>query len=132
MTAKGAKQTVLRGPGRKTPPERFFNKVLRTAGCWLWTGAAKGRNGYGHMNVAGAYVSAHRLSYELHIGPIADGLHIMHTCDNRRCVNPAHLVAGTQQDNNADMVAKGRHRPRGLVPRRLRNDTEAGLRKSAI
>lgn len=94
-----------------TPIDRFWNYV--TLGpftdCWEWTGAL--RNGYGVLNVGGKVVYAHRFSYELHYGPLPDGLCVLHNCpggDNARCCNPYHLYAGTKADNNRDTYAKGR------------------------
>ena len=80
--------------------DRFFKFVSPepNTGCWLWTGAAQ-RNGYGRFGMDGRTQFAHRVAYELHIGPIPKGLHLDHLCRVRGCVNPAHLEAVTQREN---------------------------------
>lgn len=83
---------------------RFFQKiqVLGEADCWLWTGA-KTVSGYGYFvrNESGQRFSAraHRLAYELLVGPVPEELVIDHLCRNKSCVNPAHLEVVTQREN---------------------------------
>lgn len=90
---------------RKPLAERFAAKVALPddwRGCWLWTGALNGV-GYGVLGRGArddGLVYAHRLSFELFVGPIPEGLHIDHVCRTRRCVNPFHLEAVTQSRNN--------------------------------
>jgi hypothetical protein len=94
--------------------------------CWIWTGT-KGSRGYGNFWYLGATQMAHHVSWWLAVGPIPDGLWILHHCDNRPCVRPSHLFDGTAQDNTDDMIAKGRHEGVRLgrlpkPPRRSRRD----------
>lgn len=90
-----------------TPVDRFLEKVKQTEGCWIWSGS-KNKKNYGTFFLDGRAQKAHRVSYSLFVGPIADDLFILHRCDNPPCVNPAHLSTGTPQDNMDDMVSKGR------------------------
>jgi hypothetical protein len=74
-------------------------------GCWYWVGGIA--RGYGMFsNIKG--IKAHRMSYILFKGEIADGLYVCHSCDNKLCVNPDHLFLGTHQDNLNDMTKKNR------------------------
>lgn len=97
-------------PKRWTVEERFWNKVNKLPGddaCWEWT-ANTYRDGYGQLKVDGRPVSAHRLAYTWATGRLPINAHVLHTCDNPRCVNYNHLVLGTNLANMQDKVAKGR------------------------
>ena len=83
--------------------------IDQSSGCWEWNGQV-GHNGYGLLTVRGKPWRAHRYSYFLKYGSIPDGMMILHSCDNRRCVNPEHLRIGTAKDNAADAIARGRFR----------------------
>lgn len=88
---------------------RFLNFV--TAGgpdaCWEWQGDTNWK-GYGRLSVKARNVGAHRVSYQLHHGDIPEDLLVRHTCDNPPCVNPAHLVLGTYQQNSQDAKERDR------------------------
>ncbi|MCC0013822.1 MAG: HNH endonuclease [Rhodobiaceae bacterium] len=91
---------------------RFWSKVAVTASdddCWEWQ-AATDKRGYGRFSVGtsrNATMLAHRAAFVLSAGFLPEA--VCHRCDNPRCCNPDHLFAGTRNDNNKDMTAKGRH-----------------------
>ena len=91
-----------------TTKKRFWSKVrIVGSGCWHWTGA-RTSSGYGNFWLQGKYASAHRMSWLLNQGNIPNGLCVLHSCDNRRCVNPDHLWLGSKRDNSLDASQKGR------------------------
>lgn len=85
---------------------RFWRNTKREGACLVWTGK-RYRNGYGSLMHGKRYRLAHRIAWELTHGREPDGV-VMHTCDTPECVEPSHLVLGTQRDNMRDMVRKGR------------------------
>lgn len=94
--------------------ERFWARVRISEPdeCWEWQQSLI--YGYGKFTFRYKTYRAHRVAYELVRGPIPDDLVVMHTCDNRKCCNPAHLRLGTQLENIQDCTRKGRRRPTGV------------------
>jgi hypothetical protein len=100
--------------------KKYFFRVVQPGlvdECWLWPENSLNNKGYGQLTLRlrrlgypkrKVRLLAHRVSYTLHVGMIGKGLQIMHECDTRRCVNPAHLTPGTQKTNEAGKVARGR------------------------
>lgn len=109
-----AKRGAMYVRGHRPPKslsDRFWPKVagaMESGGCWEWQGSI-GTNGYGQMSQPGTrkLIPAHRASWIIHFGAIPNNLWVLHRCDNKRCVHPAHLFLGTLQDNVDDAVAKG-------------------------
>jgi hypothetical protein len=89
--------------------KRFWDKVVKTDTCWVWTASVNGK-GYGSFGYGGRVQLAHRVSWQMHCGPIPPGLCVCHACDNPSCVRPDHLFLGTIKDNNRDRDRKGRGR----------------------
>jgi hypothetical protein len=90
--------------------QKFWEHVDKTipTACWIWKGGYSG-SGYGSLALDGRNgLRAHRVAWELTNGDIPTGLCVLHRCDNKKCVNPAHLFLGTFDDNNKDRAAKGR------------------------
>jgi hypothetical protein len=108
--ARHRRARVAKFQSTKTLAERLWSKCDMSGGpdsCWLWT-ANKDGVGYGAIHVIDRMKKAHRISYELSVGPIPNDMHVCHRCDTPSCINPAHLFLGTRSDNMRDCEQKGR------------------------
>lgn len=105
----------------KSPLVRFQlqTKINEETGCLEWIGRISKKQRYPIIGVKGKHIKAHRFSYESFIGPIPDGMYVLHKCDNTICCNPNHLFIGTQFDNVQDMIRKGRDNFDGLKHKTL-------------
>jgi len=86
--------------------DRIEYKVTK-GGCWECTSHRARAAGYPYFKAEGKNILGHRLVYMEEKGPIPEGLLVRHTCDNRKCLNPKHLLLGTYKDNFQDMVDRG-------------------------
>jgi hypothetical protein len=112
----GGRHQPARRPRPRGPlPIRFNRHVIRPDNpdaCWGWS-AALFESGYPAIAAEPpdrSMLLGHRVSYELHVGPIPKGMCVLHRCDVRSCTNPAHLFIGSKADNNQDKISKRRHR----------------------
>lgn len=102
----------------KSIKERIENKTIKTGSCWVWNGE-KFHSGYGRIRIHWKKYTLHRVVFELYVGPIPNGLCVLHKCDNKPCINPEHLFLGTKADNAHDRDRKGRTilHPENLIPK---------------
>lgn len=117
--------------------ERFWSKVNKNGSihpydaslgrCWEWM-ASRSKKGYGHFCLSGKCWQSHRLSWYIAFNNIPDKIMVLHSCDNRCCVNPDHLSLGTNDDNMKDMVKKGRQGIR-VVHRKLTYEQAEEIRQ---
>lgn len=113
MCRDGIRRNSLRSLTPEERMERFMDRVKKLPnGCWQWLGAVTGsKSKYGMFLKDGKLIRAHRFSYEeFNHTKIPEGLIARHSCDNRLCVNPEHILVGTTQDNVNDKMSRGRHR----------------------
>lgn len=88
---------------------KFMSKITYARnGCWMWTGIVD-KDGYGFFSTPKKLLRCHRVAYQLFVGPLSRRDQVMHRCDVPGCVNPSHLMRGTNETNREDSVCKRRH-----------------------
>jgi HNH endonuclease len=119
------------GIGHKSLKERLVAYSVRKGECLEWVGALRAE--YGAITVEGKVKRAHRVAYEEFVGPIPDGVLVLHECDNTVCIEPSHLFLGTHQNNSDDKVAKGRQaRGEGNAKAKLTPEKVKAIRRYAV
>lgn len=123
---------------RKTPGELaaylWFRSTVTESGCREWT-LGRSAAGYGRVGVLGRFLYAHRVSFEFHIAALSDvAPTVRHRCDNPPCIEPSHLLAGTQLENIADCISAGRFRGANISAeaRRVRTEKVLTLRAAGL
>lgn len=120
----------MAGKVTRSLSDRFWEKVTKTDGCWLWT-ANMNKKGYGRLWLNGRNEFAQRVSWYLHFGKRDEALLVLHKCDTPSCVNPDHLFLGTNADNMLDKRLKGRSaKGEGNGNRKLTNEQIIAIRNS--
>lgn len=112
-----------------------FNAVVVRLGedeCWPANNIPLTELKYGYVSFEGKKYQAHRVSHELHIGPVPEGLLVLHHCDNRPCCNPKHLHAGTHQDNILEAIERDRWKPKPRADRCVNGHARTEFRKPCV
>ena len=113
--------------------DRFNNYVLKIpfTDCHLWIGSADS-SGYGSFTIDGTPVRSHQTAFTLYKGEIPQGFHVLHSCDNKICVNPDHLRLGVNAENMKDWSTRGKFKATPEIVGLIREDLSKGLTQEVI
>ena len=127
--SNGSRRSIKRVP----LVDRFWMNVRKSEGCWLWEGGLS-RGGYGAIRSSGKMRRAHRLAWELYYSaPVPEGIYVLHSCDQPRCVSPLHLRLGTHSENMADRKSRRREARGEHVGRaKLTSENVLEIRESTV